>query len=244
MKSRNPVYKNIEDKLVDVDSSRVMTVGGTLGKLAIYLLMMFGGAFYSYIQLINGDFLGGNTTLFIGIMVTAVIIGFVTSFAPKIAFITAPVYAVLWGILLGAVSYATELEYSGIVLQAVVATLSITIVMFTLYATRIIKVNEGFIKKLLMAMISILVIYVIDMVLRLFGLNVPFLHEGGWIGIGVSLLIVGVASFNLLADFYFIETGAKNQYPKYMEAYHAFGFLVSLVWLYVEILDLIRKFRK
>ncbi|MGQ0434164.1 MAG: Bax inhibitor-1/YccA family protein [Microthrixaceae bacterium] len=167
-----------------------------------------------------------------------------TMFKPKLARFTAPIYALLEGALLGAISAAYNSAYDGIVIQAVGLTIGVFAVMLFLFATRVIKVTDKLRTGIVAATGAVMLIYVANFILSLFGANVPFLHSTGALGIGISLAIVGVAAFNLLLDFDFVEKGVEAGAPRYMEWYAAFGLLVTLIWLYLELLRLLSKLQR
>ncbi len=171
-------------------------------------------------------------------------VALVTIFKPKLARFTAPIYALLQGALLGSISALYNSAYDGIVVQAVGLTIGVFAVMLFLFATRIIKVTDKLRAGIVAATGAILLVYVVNLVLSIFGANLPFLHSAGPMGIGISLLIVGVAAFNLLLDFDFVERGIEAGAPRYMEWYAAFGLLVTLVWLYLELLRLLAKLQR
>ncbi len=163
---------------------------------------------------------------------------------PKLARFTAPVYALLEGALLGAISALYNSAYDGIVVQAVALTIGVFAVMLFLFATRIIRVTDKLRMGIVAATGAIMLVYVLNLVLSLFGSNLAFLHSSSAMGIGISLLIVGVAAFNLLLDFDFVERGVEAGAPRYMEWYAAFGLLVTLIWLYLELLRLLAKLQR
>jgi uncharacterized YccA/Bax inhibitor family protein len=173
----------------------------------------------------------------------AVGVAIATIFKPKFARITAPIYAVLEGLVLGAISALYNARYQGIVLQAVLLTGAVFAIMLGLYATRIVRVTDRLRRGIIAATLAIVVVYVISIVMNIFGANVPFIHESSPIGILFSLAVVGVASFNLLLDFDLIEKGVQSGAPKWMEWYAAFGLMLTLVWLYLELLRLLSKLR-
>ncbi|MEO7428212.1 MAG: Bax inhibitor-1/YccA family protein [Acidimicrobiales bacterium] len=167
-----------------------------------------------------------------------------TMFKPKLARFTSPVYALLEGALLGAISALYNTAYDGIVVQAVALTIGVFAVMLFLFATRIIRVTDKLRMGIVAATGAIMLVYVLNLVLSLFGGNLAFLHSSSAMGIGISLLIVGVAAFNLLLDFDFVERGVEAGAPRYMEWYAAFGLLVTLIWLYLELLRLLAKLQR
>lgn len=171
-------------------------------------------------------------------------VAILTMFKPKLARFTAPVYALLEGALLGAISALYNATYDGIVVQAVALTIGVFAVMLFLFATRIVKVTDKLRTGIIAATGAIMLVYVANMILSIFGSNLPFLHSTGVLGIGISLVIVGVAAFNLLLDFDFVERGVEAGAPRYMEWYAAFGLLVTLIWLYLELLRLLSKLRR
>lgn len=166
-----------------------------------------------------------------------------TIFKPNLARFTSPVYALVMGLVVGALSRLYEAQFEGIVLQAVGLTIGVFCVMLFLYATRIIKVTDKLRMGIVAATGAIMLVYVLNLVLRIFGAGVPFIHDSGPLGIGISLVIVGVAAFNLLLDFDLVETGVERAAPRYMEWYAAFGLVVTLIWLYLELLRLLAKLR-
>ena len=156
----------------------------------------------------------------------------------------APVYAVFEGMLLGPITIMYESYYEGIAMNAVSLTLAVAIAMGFLYTSRIIKLTEGMKIALTSAIMGIFLVYIVNMIMMLFGSNIAILHSSGPLGIGLSLLIIAVASFSLLMDYEFIENGVKNGAPKHMEWYAAFGLIVTLIWLYLEMLRLLAKLRR
>ncbi len=182
-----------------------------------------------------------------GWLFPALLVGFgvamVTIFKPRVSPYTAPLYAAIEGLVLGAISALYEIRYDGIVLQAVMLTGGVFVIMLGLYSKRIIKVDDRLRKGIVAATGAVMVVYLISIVMRLFGADIPFIHEASPIGILFSLVVVGIASANLLLDFDLIEKGVQNGAPKWMEWYAAFGLLVTLVWLYLELLRLLSKLR-
>jgi uncharacterized YccA/Bax inhibitor family protein len=160
---------------------------------------------------------------------------------PLWARFTAPLYALAMGSAVGAISHLYEAEFDGIVFQAAVGTVGVLGVMLVLYATRVIKVTDKLRMGIVMATGAVFLVYMVNLVLRLFGTEVPFLHDTGGVGIAISLVIVGIAAFNLLLDFDFVERAAEARAPRQLEWYAAFGLLVTLVWLYLELLRLLAK---
>jgi uncharacterized YccA/Bax inhibitor family protein len=177
-------------------------------------------------------------------MIGGFITAMITIFRPTSSPITAPIYAVLEGMFLGGISAFFEGMYPGIAIQAVSLTLAVLGVMLFLYKARIIKVTEKLRGGIIAATGAIAVVYLVSWVLSMFNIYLPMIHSSGLMGIGFSLFVVGLAAFNLLLDFDFIEKGARNGAPKYMEWFSAFGLMMTLIWLYLEILRLLSKLNR
>ena len=217
-----------------------MTVEGTVYKSALLLILVFAAAAVSW------RFAEAGRLLLPGAGVSLVVLlglGIATAVRPLWAVVTGPLYAVASGVLLGAISYLYNDAYSGIVVQAVLATMTTAAGMLFAYATGLIRATPRFRKIIISATLGIVLLYVVSMVARLFGAEVPLLHDSGPLGIGISLFIVGVAALNLILDFDFIERGAQAGADKRLEWYGAFGLMVTLVWLYLEMLRLLGKLR-
>jgi uncharacterized YccA/Bax inhibitor family protein len=176
----------------------------------------------------------------VGGLITGLVVSFKRTWAPA----GAPLYAALEGLFLGSVSSIFEMRFPGIVFNAVFLTFGTLISLLLAYRTGLIKATENFKLGVAAATGGIFLMYLASMVLGLFGVGVPFIHSGGVVGIAVSVFVVVVAALNLVLDFDFIEQGAQNGVPKYMEWYAAFGLLVTLVWLYLEILRLLSKLQR
>ena len=176
----------------------------------------------------------------IGGLVLAIVTAFKKEWSP----VTAPLYALVEGFFLGAISALYNHLYEGIVLQAVMLTFGIMFALLFAYRSGLIKATENFKLGVAAATGGIALIYIATIVLGLFGIKIPYIHDSGLIGIGFSLFVVVVASLNLVMDFDFIESGVEAGAPKYMEWYGAFGLMVTLVWLYLELLRLLSKLRR
>jgi uncharacterized YccA/Bax inhibitor family protein len=164
-------------------------------------------------------------------------------FAPKTTPFSAPIYAVMEGLCLGALSQVLNVRFPGIAGNAALLTFCVLALMLGIYATRIIRVTNRMMMGIFMATAAVAVVYILDMVLGMFGVHMGFLQDSGPLGIGISLVIVGVAAFNLLLDFAVIENNVRAGAPKYMEWYCGMALLVTLVWLYLELLRLLSKLR-
>jgi uncharacterized YccA/Bax inhibitor family protein len=223
-----------------------MTVSGAAAKSAFLAAVVVGCAAVSW-TLVDPKGSYGDPSYRLLFGLGAPILGFlvalVTIFVPRISPFTAPVYAVLEGLFLGAVSAFFNERYHGIVLEAAVLTAGTLGVMATLYATRWIVVTDKLRVGIIAATGAVFLAYLLSFILRLCGVNFPYLHDSGLISIGFSVVVVVIAALNLVLDFDTIEQGARARAPKYMEWYAAFGLLVTLVWLYLEILRLLAKLR-
>jgi uncharacterized YccA/Bax inhibitor family protein len=221
----------------------VMTLNGTVIKTAILTLLLVTAGSWSW-KLVSGAEAPSwfGAALKFGWFLPfglALIIGFV----PKTAPLLAPVYAVTKGVLVGLVSAIFEAQFHGIVLTAVMLTCGILFALLAAYATGLIKPTENFKLGLFAATFGIAIFYLATWVLGMFGIQIPGLFGNGWIGIAFSGFVVVIAALNLVLDFDFIEHGCAAGAPKHMEWYAAFGLLVTLVWLYLEILRLLAKLR-
>lgn len=221
-----------------------MTLSGTVNRSFLLFILLMAPAFYVWrLFMQSGDASVVTPYMAIG-FVGGLIVALITIFVKKAAPFTAPLYALLEGAALGGLSALLESVYPGIVLQAVGLTFGIFFSLLLAYKSRLIKATENFKLGVTAATGGIFLIYIISFVLRMFGTNIPYIHQGGVIGIGFSLFVVVIASLNLVMDFDFIEEGAERGAPKYMEWYASFGLLVTLVWLYIEILNLLAKMRR
>lgn len=217
-----------------------MTIDGTVNKAFITFVLLLAGAFVSWSMYFDGQ----NVVPYaVGGAIAGFVLALIVSFKPKTAPFLVPVYAVLEGIFLGALSANYESLYQGITLQAALLTIGVFVALLLAYKSRLIKATENFKLGVFSATLGIAIVYLISFVLGFFGVTVPYLHDNSWLGIGISLVIVVVAALNLVLDFDFIESGARHGAPKYMEWYGAFGLMVTLVWLYIEMLRLLAKLR-
>jgi uncharacterized YccA/Bax inhibitor family protein len=243
-KSGNPTLS--ENKFRDtvistpLSTENCMTVQGTVQKFGFMLLMLMGSAFYSWKEAMElGD---GLTTMIWGGAIGGLVIGLVISFKREWSGYLAPLYALLEGLFIGAISAMYNVAFPGIVANAVGLTFGVGIAMYFLYTMRIIRATEKFRAVIVTATVGIGIFYLLVMVLGMFGINnMTFLHEGTPLGIGISLFVVAIAALNLILDFDMIEQGASVGAPKYMEWYGAFGLMVTFVWLYLEMLRLLSK---
>jgi uncharacterized YccA/Bax inhibitor family protein len=222
-----------------------MTIGGVGSATAtLFALLLVGGAFGwvsvdSTPEGVAAKFPGWLLIALLGALGVAI----VTVLRPNLARFTGPVYALLEGAVLGAISKVYENQFDGIVVQAVALTAIVFATMLFLYATRVIKVTERFRRIVVGATIALMVFYGVSLLLSIFGVEAPLIWDAGPLGIVFSLLVVGLAAFNLALDFDLAERGAAAGLPKQFEWFCAFALMVSIVWLYLEILRLLSKLR-
>ncbi len=236
MRTANPALN--KNTFTEVNSSEnSMTLGGTANKSLFLLCVLLITATYTWG--LGADGLGLIMIGVIGGLITALITVFKKTASP----ITAPIYAAFEGVALGGISFFFEMMYPGIVSQAVFLTLGIFFALLFAYKSGIIKPTENFKLGVFAATAGIAVVYVINLFMGFFGSSIPALQidNASPLSIGISLFIVIIAALNLVLDFDFIESGVEAHAPKYMEWYSAFGLLVTLVWLYIEILRLLAK---
>ncbi|TCS84374.1 Bax inhibitor-1/YccA family protein [Tepidibacillus fermentans] len=242
MRSSNPVLKRLTNE-EQIDLTYRMSVEGTINKVFILFMIVMGSAFVLWSRYMEGGVDAIGSWMIIG-LIGGLISALLTSFIPRIAVIAAPIYAVFEGMALGGLSAMYEQRYQGITIQAVGLTFGVFLVMIMIYRFRIINVNAKFRKMVVGATLGVLLVYIIDLIMSFFGSQLTFIHDSSPLSIFISLFVVGIAAFNFVLDFDMIEQGSKMGLPKYMEWYGAFSLIVTLVWLYVEILDLLRKLKR
>jgi len=243
MRSGNPFLGDKTFDLVERGEAR-MTLMGTVNKTAILLALTLISALWvwnKYYEL--QDPASIMPLMWIGI-IGGLVLALITTFAKKAAPFTAPAYALLEGLALGGISAFYETRYPGIVIQGVGLTFGTLACLLLAYRTGLVKATENFKLGVVAATGAIALLYVVNLVMGMFGHSMGFIHEGGTVGILFSLVVVTVAALNLVLDFDFIEQGVAAGSPKYMEWFGAFGLLVTLVWLYLEMLRLLSKLRK
>ncbi|NCT93918.1 MAG: Bax inhibitor-1/YccA family protein [Chitinophagaceae bacterium] len=247
LKSGNPTLSSkIFDKSLQMEAQAqgTMSVRGAINKFGFLMLMIISGAAYTW-YLFDQLKQDTMTTLMIVGAIGGLISALVISFKPRLAPYLAPAYAILEGFLIGGLSAimnaAFAEKFPGLIMQAVGLTFGVAISMFLLYNFRIINATQRFKSVVYTATLGIGIFYLITLVLRLFGVQVSFMYDSSWLSIGISLFVVAIAALNLIMDFDMIEKGAEMGAPRYMEWYGAFGLMVTLVWLYIEILRLLSK---
>jgi len=241
-KSGNPTLSEKQfEKTISVSTGDSMTVRGTINKFGFLMLMVMAGAFLTWNQAENG---ANPMGWMIGGAIGGLVISIVIMFKPEWSPFLAPGYAILKGLFLGGISaFFIEGFYDGIVGHAILLTFAVVAAMYFLYAFRIIQVTNKLRSIIFIATASIAVFYLLTWILGFFGIQFEFLSARNYsaFGIGFSIFVIVIAALNLLLDFDMIEQGANMGAPKYMEWYGAFGLLVTIVWLYLEILRLLAR---
>ncbi|NLB14755.1 MAG: Bax inhibitor-1/YccA family protein [Gammaproteobacteria bacterium] len=247
MRSGNPVLS--DSTFLDLGSGAVlsrpadaMTLNGTIAKTGFLLFLTVLTAAFAWSQSISPAGPTAAAPIYMwGGVIGGLIVAFITIFKKQWSPVTAPLYALLEGFFLGAISAVFAHLYEGIVMQAVMLTFGTLFAMLFAYRSGMIKVTQKFRAGVVAATGGIMLIYLATIGLGFFGINIPYIHESGLIGIGFSLFVVVIAAMNLVLDFDLIETGVSHGAPKYMEWFGGFALLVTLIWLYVEFLRLLAK---
>jgi uncharacterized YccA/Bax inhibitor family protein len=246
-KSGNPTLseKTFEKTIHTTGDAGVMTEKGTLNKFGLLMILVLGSASFTWKAAADGV---NIMPWIIGSAIGGLIVALVLAFKPIWASFLAPVYALVEGIFVGGISAFYSDAFSqiapNIVMQAVGITFGVVIAMFGLYRFGVIKATQKFKAIVFTATAGIAIFYLLALVLRFFNIDMPLIHSSGTWGIMFSLVVVAIAALNLILDFDMIEQGSAMGAPKYMEWYGAFGLLVTIVWLYIEILRLLSKFAK
>ena len=240
-RSGNPAFRSkaFTHRSSDFSTNEVMTLSGAVNKTGFYLLLC------TLTAALNWNLLYSNPGLASGLLYFGLIGGFITAmvtiFKPTAANISAPIYAALQGLALGAVSAMYESAFDGIVIQALALTFGTLAALLLAYKSGLIKPTENFRLMLFAATGGVLILYLVSFIMSFFGGPIGFIHSNSLMGIGFSLVVVAIAALNLVLDFDFIEQAAEQGAPKYLEAYGAFSLMVTLIWLYLEILRLLAK---
>jgi uncharacterized YccA/Bax inhibitor family protein len=227
-----------------VDAADRMTLSGTVNKTALLLICALATASWTWHQFLQSNDPQDVMVLMVVGMIGGLIFGLVTSFKKEWAPVTAPIYALLEGLMLGGLSALLDSRYHGIGIEAVSLTFGTLFVLLMAYRSGLIKVTAKFRLGVVAATGGIFFFYLAQMLLGFAGIRFASINGSGLMGIGFSLIVVAVAALNLVLDFDFIEQGVQMGAPKYMEWYGAFGIMVTLVWLYIEILRLLAKMQR
>lgn len=250
-KSSNPIFSKTKfnSSAYVTDQSQVMTMNGTINKTFAMLLMVIVSASITwraalpYTETAEGISLY-NPGLVMTLMMTGLIGGLisalVTIFKKEWSMVTAPIYAIFQGLFLGGLSATVEAMFPGLVIKAVMLTFGVFFLMLMAYRMQIIKPTQKLMMGIFIATAAIALFYLVQMILNMFGIILPT-QENGLIGIGFSVVVVAIAALNLILDFKMVEDGVANNAPKYFEWFASFGLMVTLIWLYIEILHLLMK---
>lgn len=220
-----------------------MTVQGVIARSAMLFPILLATAWLGWHAVERTDVEVRIPAWILPALLVGLGVAVLTVFRPKLSPFTAPLYAAVEGLVVGAISAIYDIQFNGIVLQALMLTGFVFVIMLGLYGSRRIRVTDKLRSTIMVATMAVMAVYAVSLIARLFGANLPMIHDNGPIGILFSLAVVGIASFNLLLDFDLIERGVANGAPKWMEWYGAFALLVTLVWLYLELLRLLSKLR-
>ena len=232
--SSNPVLKqSVLDNSRDISRSNSMTAAGAVNKTLVFGVLLLAGA------IIGWTF--PNKLFFIPAAIAGLVLVLIATFKKEWSPIIAPIYALVEGVFVGAVSLMYASLFDGIIFHAVSLTIGVLFLMLFLYKAKIIEVTQRLRSVIMMATGAIMLTYLVSFVLSFFNIQVPMIHSTGWLGIGFSLVVVVIASLNLLLDFDFFEKGEQAGLPKYMEWFAGMGLMITLVWLYLEILRLLSK---
>lgn len=240
MNSSNPVFRNDPFATASAQLGRAaaMTVGGVIGKTAFFLALATATGAATWVAAARGV---NVMPAVIGGAAGGLVFALITAFKPRWAAFTGMLYALCQGVLLGGLSAHFNAQYPGIAVAAAGCTVATLAGMLFAYQTGLIRATNSFRRGVVAATLGIFLFYAATWVLGFFGLRVPGVFDSGWVGIGFSLFVVVIAALNLVLDFDFIEKGARAGAPKHMEWYAAFALMVTLVWLYLEILRLLAE---
>lgn len=246
MSSSNPAFsesaiRNLKSSPVAIND-RPATIQGTVNKTMFLLFVVVAVSTASWI------FAPALLNIFLPLVVISAVVQLILTIIivrnPLLAKNLSIVYAVIEGAVLGAFSNLMEMVFPGIVIQAILGTMGVVLGMLLIYKLRIIKVTENFRIMVFAATMGVAFIYVVELIMRAFGSSIPFVHEGSTTGIIFSLVVIAIAAFNLAIDFDFIEKCEEQGAPSHMEWYGAFGLMLTIIWLYIEILRLLSKSRR
>lgn len=250
-RTSNPIFgkKTFEQAYTSTVGEEHMTLNGTINKTALAVLFVIATAFYTWQKFfevydpLNPAIASASIIKYLAIGgIGGFIIAIVATFTPRWSGFTTPLYAIFEGLFLGGLSAMFEAQFPGLVIRAVALTFAVFLSMLFVYRQGIIKVTGKFRRGMISAMMGLLMVYLVSWIAGMFGANVSYLHGGGTFGLIFSLIVTGISAFSLMLDFDFIDQNAAAKAPKYMEWYSVFGLLVSLVWLYVNILRLLSIF--
>ena len=249
-RSGNPALKANTFDVPALAGAPAMTLNGTVQKSAVLLLCTLATAAYTWMRFADliekrdSEAFGSVGLWVMGSVIGGAILALITVFKKEWSPVTGPLYALVEGVVVGSISLFFELRFPGIVLQAVGLTFGVFAALLIAYSSGWIKATENFKLGVFAATGGIALLYLVSIIGGFFGFSIGFIHEATPLGIGFSVVVVIVAALNLVMDFDFIERGVERQAPKYMEWYAAFGLIVTLIWLYLEMLRLLGKLQR
>jgi len=245
MRTGNPVLRDSTFSARQAAGGQAaMTITGTVNKTFVMAVLLLISAGWVWSHTMTEGGLAAMTPWMIGGAIAGLVLVLVSVFKPAWSPVTAPLYALAEGLFVGGISALLEMQFPGLVLQAVGLTFATLVALLVAYRSGLIKVTQNFRLGVVAATGGIFLVYMASWIMGFFGIQMPYLHESGMVGIGISLFIVVVAALNLVLDFDFIERGAEQGAPRYMEWVGALGLMVTLVWLYIEMLRLLAKLRE
>jgi uncharacterized YccA/Bax inhibitor family protein len=232
------------EKASGANSAKAMTIQGAINKTGILTVLLLAGTVWTWNIFFSTQNTASITPYVYGGAIAGFILAMITIFKPTASPYTAPLYAVAEGLFLGGISAMFESLVPGIAVNAFLLTCAILCIMLLLYRFNVLRATPSMVKGIIGATGAIALIYIVSMVMGFFGVRMPMIYEYGWVGIVFSLAVIGVAAFNLIIDFNFIEQGAAERLPVHMEWYGAFGLMVTLIWLYLEVARLLLKLNR
>jgi hypothetical protein len=240
--SGNPALNNkVLKKVLAVESTDNATIPGTISKTLILMILVVLSGSFSW-KLVSSGSSMLPLLIFIS-LISVFVFGLMASFFPKTSPVAAPLYAISEGILLGTISKLENAVYSGIVVQAIALTGVIFFSALFMYSTGLVKVTQKFQSIVFIATGGIFLYYFLSIVLNLFHVQMPLIYDSGPVGIIFSLIVIFIAALNLFLDFNLVETAVKNRAPKIFEWYGAFALIVTIIWLYIEVIRLLSRIR-
>lgn len=237
--SNNPMLRDsVFDKNRIVLDGEPLTRGGTIAKTVILFAVLLAGAWFGFTR---AGTVMGTPAVWIALLIGGTVLSFITAFVPRVSPLTAPLYALAEGALVGSLSAVFAAAYNGIVVEAVLITFAMFLVTLAFYSFGLIRVTNRFRTGVIMATLGVGLVYLMDIGLSFFGMSVPFLSGGGMWGIAINLVIVIIAGLNFMLDFDYIDRARAMGAPKYMEWYMGYSLMVTFVWLYMEVLRLLSR---
>ncbi len=245
MKTSNPAFRERTWTNAEPDAhGAVMTLNGTAIKAGVLGTLLVLSAAYPWHLFFTSNVSTSALTPFILIgCIGGFITAMITIFKQKAAPITAPIYAIFEGLALGGISAMYEYQYPGVAIQGIALSFAVLGAFLLAFSTKLVRPSQNFLQGVVMATCGIALYYLVAMIMSMFGMHAPMMWDGGWLSVGFSLFVVAIAALNLFIDFNFIEANVENGAPKYMEWYGAFGLMMTMVWLYLEVLRLLAKLR-